>query len=70
MGSNKPIWVTGLMSGTSLDGVDAACLLTNGVDIIKFGSSAYRPYSFVEREMLQNVLGKWPAASGLEPAAA
>ena len=70
MGSNKPIWVTGLMSGTSLDGVDAACLLTNGVDIIKFGSSAYRPYSAVEREMLQNVLGKWPAASGLEPAAA
>lgn len=70
MGSNKPIWVTGLMSGTSLDGVDAACLLTNGVDIIKFGSSAYRPYNAVEREMLQNVLGKWPAASGLEPAAA
>ena len=50
--------------------MDAACLLTNGVDIMKFGSSAYRPYSAVEREMLQNVLGKWPAASGLEPAAA
>ena len=28
MGGNKPIWVTGFMSGTSLDGVDAACLLT------------------------------------------
>jgi len=45
MGSNKPIWVTGFMSGTSLDGVDAACLLTDGVDISKFGPSAYRPYS-------------------------
>ena len=70
MCSNKPIWVTGLMSGTSLDGVDAASLLTDGVDISKFGSSAYRPYSAAEHETLQNVLGKWPAAPGLEPAAA
>ena len=43
MGVNKPIWVTGFMSGTSLDGVDAACLLTDGVDICEFGPSAYRP---------------------------
>jgi len=69
MGSNKPIWVTGFMSGTSLDGVDAACLLTDGVDISKFGPSAYRPYSAAERQLLQSVLGRWPGEPGLEPAA-
>ena len=69
MGRNKPIWVTGFMSGTSLDGVDAACLLTDGVDISEFGPSAYRPYSAAERQILQSVLGAWPGEPGLEPAA-
>ena len=69
MGSNKPIWVTGFMSGTSLDGVDAACLLTDGVDISEFGPSAYRPYSAAERQLLQSVLGRWPGEPGLDPAA-
>ena len=69
MGRNKPIWVTGFMSGTSLDGVDAACLLTDGVDISEFGPSAYRPYSAAERQILQSVLGSWPGEPGLEPAA-
>ena len=65
MNQNKPIWVAGLMSGTSLDGVDAACLYTDGVDILGFGSSAYVPYSAKEREVLRSGLGKWPGDTSL-----
>ena len=65
MGQNKPIWVAGLMSGTSLDGVDAACLYTDGMDILGFGASSYVPYSVEEREILRSGLGKWPGDPGL-----
>ena len=40
-----PVWALGAMSGTSLDGVDVAMLLTDGVSILEFGESGYRPYS-------------------------
>lgn len=59
----------GLMSGTSLDGVDAAALDTDGVQIFGFGPSAYRPYSPKERAILQAALGKWPQDGGLDDAA-
>ena len=36
--------VIGLMSGTSLDGVDAAWLETDGVTIHRFGPSLTLPY--------------------------
>ena len=35
----------GTMSGTSLDGVDAAVIETDGVTLFGFGSSEYRPYT-------------------------
>ncbi|MEM9581284.1 MAG: anhydro-N-acetylmuramic acid kinase, partial [Pseudomonadota bacterium] len=50
------------MSGTSLDGVDAAELVTDGHDIHGFGETHYRPYSDAERRILQGALGKWPGA--------
>ena len=37
--------VLGLMSGTSMDGVDAAVLVTDGETIADFGPRLFRPYS-------------------------
>jgi anhydro-N-acetylmuramic acid kinase len=53
-------WALGAMSGTSLDGVDAALLETDGEEIFTFGPSRYREYSDDERAILTAALGKWP----------
>jgi anhydro-N-acetylmuramic acid kinase len=49
----------GTMSGTSLDGVDAAILETDGVHIHGFGPSDYRPYTTAEQAVLKAHLGRW-----------
>lgn len=54
-----PIWALGAMSGTSLDGVDAALLETDGMRILGFGPSGYRAYSPQERSVLKAALGRW-----------
>lgn len=59
----------GAMSGTSLDGVDAAAVETDGVTISGFGESAYRPYSRDEQAVLRAALGRWPGQDGVAPAA-
>lgn len=59
----------GTMSGTSLDGVDVAELVTDGVEIFDFGETAFRPYSEQEQRTLHDALGKWPEADGVEVAA-
>lgn len=56
------LWALGAMSGTSLDGVDAAMVETDGARIHGFGASAYRPYSAGEQAVLRAALGKWPGA--------
>ena len=56
---NGPVWALGAMSGTSLDGVDAAMVLTDGEEIIDFGTTAYREYSEQERGVLRAALGRW-----------
>lgn len=62
MKGDQALRVIGLMSGTSLDGVDAAELVTDGTRILDFGAQHYRPYSAAEREVLHASLGKWPGA--------
>ena len=56
----------GLMSGTSMDGVDAAMLETDGEVIHSFGPSSFHPYSPQERETLRGGMGKWPGDEGLD----
>lgn len=46
----------GLMSGTSLDGVDVAMIETDGKRIKAFGPSGYRPYNETERRLLLQAL--------------
>ena len=50
----------GAISGTSLDGVDAAMIETDGEVIHGFGPTAYRPYTAQEQAVLAAALGKWP----------
>lgn len=64
-----PIWALGAMSGTSLDGVDAAMVLTDGHTITEFGPHAYRPYSAAEQETLRAALGQWPGDASVQAAA-
>jgi anhydro-N-acetylmuramic acid kinase len=56
--SEAPMLLVGLMSGTSLDGVDAAVVRVHGpthVDLVGF---AHRPYSADERAMIEEVLAR------------
>ena len=54
-----PVWALGAMSGTSLDGVDAAMVLTDGHRILEFGHTAYREYSAAQRDLIRSGLGLW-----------
>jgi anhydro-N-acetylmuramic acid kinase len=69
MAKDGPIWSLGAMSGTSLDGVDAAMVLTDGITIESFGPSAFRPYSAEEQSTLRAALGQWPGDPAVAAAA-
>ncbi len=64
----KAVWALGTMSGTSLDGVDAAMVLTDGHAVQDFGPHAYRPYSPAEQAVIRAALGKWPNDPGVAEA--
>jgi anhydro-N-acetylmuramic acid kinase len=48
----------GLMSGTSLDGIDVALIETDGEKIAAFGPTGYRPYTEPERTVLRQALAQ------------
>jgi anhydro-N-acetylmuramic acid kinase len=68
--ASGPIWALGTMSGTSLDGVDAAMVLTDGVTVREFGPHAFRPYTSSEQATLRAALGLWPGDRRVTQAAA
>ena len=50
--------VIGMMSGTSMDGVDAAVLVTDGVTIEGAGPTLFRPYAESEKSLLRKALAE------------
>ena len=48
----------GLMSGTSMDGIDAALIETNGDEITDFGGSVEIPYDDTFRNQLRGLMGR------------
>jgi anhydro-N-acetylmuramic acid kinase len=56
----------GLMSGTSLDGVDVALIETDGEAAVRFGPTGYRPYSEAERQLMRDALAAAASLTGRE----
>lgn len=60
--SPGPLTAVGLMSGTSLDGIDAALLVTDGERVIEHGAAATMAYPPEFRARLRRLLGRSPGA--------
>ena len=58
----KPLRALGLMSGTSMDGVDAAIVITDGVEDITYGPARALAYDEETRQILRDARG-WGEAS-------
>ncbi|HSF96312.1 MAG TPA: anhydro-N-acetylmuramic acid kinase [Thermohalobaculum sp.] len=59
----RPVWALGLMSGTSMDGVDAAMVLTDGETISAFGPSVFVEYDAGYRAQMAAANRAAPAAT-------
>jgi len=56
----RPRVAIGLMSGTSLDGIDAAIIVTDGERVLEHGAALTHPYPDEVRERLRGLLGRVP----------
>ena len=56
MSTAKLVRALGLMSGTSMDGVDVALIETDGEGRVEQGPTGFRPYSEAERALLRAAL--------------
>jgi 1,6-anhydro-N-acetylmuramate kinase len=54
----KTMRAIGLMSGTSMDGIDAALIETNGDGITSFGHSTTISYDGSLRDNLRSIMGR------------
>lgn len=59
--SGEAIWVLGFMSGTSMDGVDAALIQTDGERVLAFGPGLERPYTLEERAAIRAAMERAPS---------
>ena len=63
MENYAPVWALGLMSGTSVDGIDIAAIKTNGESVVSFGPADTFPYSPALRKTIIDNLGKTDVTS-------
>ena len=58
MAAFEPVWALGLMSGTSMDGIDAALIETDGERVTAFGPATTTPYDADVRDAIRAALGR------------